>query len=357
MGKITAYKQSRVEQRSFILAEFQKGCKTGKDLHKKLAKKFKNDPELVSLKSLYMWLARFKMGDFECEDKPRSGRPPTSEDKRIDEVLARDPYVSITDLYCELDLARHSTKAAMMRCGLMNVNLMWVPKVIVEEHRNIRIEHASSMVRRQEEDPFLDRVVFEGEKYITYNKYKRHFKTKDAKKVLRPNEALIAKSGMKPHRIVLHLWWTQRGLIMYKLLGEDVRTKEFYIQELDELRQALEDRTQFLVEDKPWILYHNRNTFLSDESTEKIDSFGWEQMLHPSNCPDMSPTDYQVFQKFQFAFNTTLFTQLEEVEEFVFRYFDTRRSRFYQEAVSILPEKWHRIIETEGEYIGTNEKV
>lgn len=51
------------------------------------------------------------------------------------------------------------------------------------------------------------------------------------------------------------------------------------------------------------------------------------------------------------------FTQLEEVEEFVFKYFDSRRSRFFQEPVEILTEKWHRIIETEGEYIATNEKV
>lgn len=214
------------------------------------------------------------------------------------------------------------------------------------------------MIQQQEEDPFLDRIIFEGEKYITYNKYKQHFKTKDPKKVLRPNEAIIAKSGMKPHRIVLHLWWTQRGLIMYKLVGEHNRTKEVYLNELDELRVVLEEKTAFLRDEKkPWILYHNRDNYLCEEVHQKINEFGWEEMLHPKHCPDLSPTDYHVLQKFQFAFNTTLFTSLEEVEQFCFKYFDSRKSKFYQEPVKILSEKWHRVIETEGEYIGTNEKI
>lgn len=144
---------------------------------------------------------------------------------------------------------------------------------------------------------------------------------------------------------------------MFKLLGESDRNKEFYLAELDELRVQVEEKTAFLREDKPWILYHNRNTYLCDEVTEKVSGFGWEQMLHPENCPDISPTDYHVFQKFQFAFNTTLFTRLEEVQEFTYKYFNTRRSKFFMEPVNILAEKWHRIIETEGDYIGTNEKV
>lgn len=158
--------------------------------------------------------------------------------------------------------------------------------------------------------------------------------------------------------MVLHVWWTQRGgLIMSRLLGESERTKEVYLRELDDLRQSLEEKTCFLREDKPWILYHNRDTYLYDEVKDKVQAFGWEEMLHPKYCPDISPTDYHVFQKFQLAFNTTTFTQLEEVQEFVTKYFESKRSKFYQDALDVLTEKWHRVIETEGEYIATNEKM
>lgn len=98
MGKITAYKQSRVNQRHFILAEFKKGCESGRELHKKLLKKFKNENSLVSQKSIYMWLTRFKLGQFDVDDRPRSGRPLGAEDARISEAIERDPYVSVTDL-------------------------------------------------------------------------------------------------------------------------------------------------------------------------------------------------------------------------------------------------------------------
>lgn len=59
----------------------------------------------------------------------------------------------------------------------------WVPKEITPEHQKLRIDHSLYMIKRVEADPFLDRVIFEGEKYLTYNKYKKHFKTKDAKNV------------------------------------------------------------------------------------------------------------------------------------------------------------------------------
>lgn len=96
MGKLTAYKQCRVDQRHFILAEFKKGCESGRDLHKKLTKKYKKD--VVSQKSIYMWLTRFKLGQFDVDDRPRSGRPLGAEDTRISEAIERDPYVSVTDL-------------------------------------------------------------------------------------------------------------------------------------------------------------------------------------------------------------------------------------------------------------------
>lgn len=146
-------------------------------------------------------------------------------------------------------------------------------------------------------------------------------------------------------------------MIMYKLLDEEDRSTENYLCELDELRILLDEKAVLAQDDKPWILYHNSDTYFLDLVTQKVSGFGWEQLLHPKHSPDISPTDYQIFQKFQFAFNTTLFTSFEEVEEFTFRYFSTRRAKFFQEALDILPEKWHRIIETEGEYIATNEKV
>lgn len=185
MGKLTAYKQSRVDQRNFILTEFKKGCESGPELHQKLRKRFKNDPAvtLVSQKSIYLWLTRFKMGQFDVDDRPRSGRPVIAEEKPVLEAIEKDPYVSVADLCCDLDLPRNSTKACLARCGLMNVNIVWVPREMTPELRQTRINHCLQMLQRQESDPFLDRVVFEGEKYITYNKYKQYFKKKDAKNV------------------------------------------------------------------------------------------------------------------------------------------------------------------------------
>lgn len=145
---------------------------------------------------------------------------------------------------------------------------------------------------------------------------------------------------------------------MYKLLGEENRTQEYYLEALDELKAQVMDQTTNPVQpDKPWILFSNRNHFYCNRVKEKLIDFGWEHLMNPQNSPDIDPTVYHILQKFQLAFNTTTFTKLEEVENFTFKYFETRRSSFYEEPLEILPEKWHRIIETEGEYIATNEKL
>lgn len=231
---------------------------------------------------------------------------------------------------------------------------MWVQKEPSEELLNSRIEFCRILIERLEEDSFLDRVIFEGERTITYNKYKQHFKTKNAKNVLKPTEELIAKSGLKPHKIVLHLWWTRQGLITYKLVGPNMLSNEFYLQELDEVHKEVENNC-FCSEELPFILYHNSDEYLSREVNRRVHAFGWEQMVHPHQCPDISPTDYMVLAKFQQAFNTTIYTQLDQVQDFVYKYFDTRKGKFYADAVDIWPEKWHRIIETEGKYIATND--
>lgn len=184
MPKITEYKKSCVEQRQFMLKEFKSGCKSGREMYQKLLDAFKDqETPPTSIKSVYFWLKRFKAGQFDVDDRPRCGRPQNLDDTRIFEAIGRDPLISTTDLYLELNIKRNAIRATLQRAGLVNVNIMWVPAEISPEQRQERIDLSAELVQRHESDPFLGRVIFEGEKFITYNKYKRHFKTKNAKKV------------------------------------------------------------------------------------------------------------------------------------------------------------------------------
>lgn len=349
--KYDSKKELRKMQREYMLEWYEKGVTKGPALKAKVEKRFK---EKISVSTIKIWVNRFKDGEYDTEDRKRTGRPQKPCDHRILEAIERDPYISVTDLYVELALPRGEVKRLINKSRLINVSVMWVPKVLPEEALSARINLCADLYQRSVRENFFDRVIFEGEKTITYNKYKTHFKTKNAQRVLKPTEELVAKSGLKPHKIVLHMWWSTRGVIMYKLIGENVLGRDLYLNELDELRAEVLDRG--FIKQTP-ILYNNSARYLDETVNAKIASFGWEQIVHPKYAPDLSPTDYQILAKLQYAFNTTLFTQLQEVEEFLYRYFENKPPKFYQEAVQIWPEKWHRVIETEGQYIPTNEKL
>lgn len=246
----------------------------------------------------------------------------------------------------------------IIRAGLCNVSNMWVPKDASEEILSTRIELCAALTERHKNDPpFLDRIIFEGEKFIYYNKYKQHFKHRNVKKKLVATEAMIARSGLKPHKIVLHLWWTRRGVVMYKLIGDNMRSRDHYEREIDELKAELEDNPSIVGSDGGGpILYHNSDRYLDEEINAKIANYGWEQVIHPKLCPDLTPTDYKILQNFQYTYNCTLFSQLEQVEEFVFKYFESKNVKFFQDAIDSWPMRWSRVISTGGEYIATNEK-
>lgn len=118
----TAYKQSREEQRTFALAEYKKGCRSGKELFQKLTKKYKSNEYQAAEKTLYLWIKQMKEGTFDVQEKRRCGRPKTIGDRRVLEAIERDPYISVTDLYCEFDIPRSVTRLAVNRGGLINVN-------------------------------------------------------------------------------------------------------------------------------------------------------------------------------------------------------------------------------------------
>lgn len=121
--------------------------------------------------------------------------------------------------------------------------------------------------------------------------------------MLRPTK----NADLTPKRAILHVFWTYQGVVTHKLFKEEENTKENYLNELNEVQLVLREKTEFLREDKPWIFQHNCGRFdRYEEVAERLQTFGWEQKHMPEHSPDISPTDYHVFQKLQMGVNTTV---------------------------------------------------
>ena len=65
-------------------------------------------PDAVSHSTSKYWFSRFREGDFNLEDKPRSGRPSTLDIQRLHTLINTDPTQTTRNLAEQLDTS-HST--------------------------------------------------------------------------------------------------------------------------------------------------------------------------------------------------------------------------------------------------------
>ena len=94
----------------------------------------------------------------------------------------------------------------------------------------------SSLLLRNKNDPFLDRVVTCDEKWVLYDNRRRSTQWLDADEVPRH----VTKPKLHQKKVMLTVWWSATGLIHYSFLnaGETI-TAEKYCQQMDEMHQKL----------------------------------------------------------------------------------------------------------------------
>lgn len=301
------------------------------------------------------WVAKFRCGKYAIKDKQKTGRKAIVHPDIIKKIVDGNPCINVTELYVEFNIGRTTVKDYLVQADLTNVNKMWVPKNLSAESLEIRLESCKTLLSRFESDPFLDRVVFEGEKVIYYNIYRKN-KNKNKEPVIVPDEKTVATTGMKPFKIVLQFWWDREGVIFYKFIGDTELKETEYLSHLDQLQAELFEKRPYIDQSR-LILHHSASFHIADKAAEKIASFGWSQLIQPRHSPDFSPTNYCLIQYFMYSIHLQFYTRLEEVELFVFNFFDSRKPRFFSDGVDNLPARWREIISRNGGYIETNEKI
>ncbi len=145
---------------------------SGAEIYRRLCAVYGN-ANVMKCRSVYEWVARFKEGCTNTHDEPREGRPRASiNDETINIVrslLADDWHLTVTDIHHEI--ATQFSYAAICRTSIhtilskqlemTKVSARWVPRMLTEEHRQHRVQSASSFLARYEAegDAFLDRIV------------------------------------------------------------------------------------------------------------------------------------------------------------------------------------------------------
>ena len=64
----------------------------------------------------------------------------------------------------------------------------------------------------------------------------------------------------------------------------------------------------------------------------------------------LAPRDYHLFRSMQHALENTHFHNYSEVENWVAKWIDSKDRPFFRRGIQLLPEKWQKVIASEGKY-------
>ena len=102
------------------------------------------------------WFARFRSGDFDLKDAPRSGRPTEVDDDKIKAMVENNRRNTTQKVAEKLDISHTCVERHLKQLGYVNKLDIWVPHKLNEIQLSKRISICNLLLKRNETDPFLN---------------------------------------------------------------------------------------------------------------------------------------------------------------------------------------------------------
>lgn len=332
--------------RHCILYEFQQG-KNATEACRNLVKIF--GKQAISNRTCRRWFEKFKAGNFSLCDRSRSGRPSQIDDDIVMTLIEKDPFLTSSEIAQQLNSKQQTISDHIRKLGLVYKYSRWVPHEMSEKNLHDRIVICTSLLARNRNEPFLDRLITGDEKWITYENIVRKRGYSAPGKHVPP----ISKPSFSLKKRMLCIWWDVKGPIHYKLLKPNEKIdSQLYCRQLDDLNEALIKMRPALVNRKQIILHHdNARPHAASGTRKKIAELGWEILSHPPYSPDLAPSDYHLFLSLQNFLNGKKFKDESDVRQVLLEFFALKSESFYKKGIYKLPSRWEQVIKNDGNFI------
>lgn len=302
--------------RHILLFYYRKG-KNAVQARKKLSDVYGED--VLTARQCQNWFAKFRSGKFDVEDAPRSGRPVEVDEDKIKALIDANRRITTREISKRLKLSNSTVHDHLKRLGLISKLDIWVPHVLTERNLCRRVDVCDMLLKRQENDPFLKRIITGDEKWVVYNnvKRKRSWSKKDE-----PAQS-TSKADIHQKKVMLSVWWDFKGIVSFELLPDNTTiNSEVYCHQLDKLNDSLKQKRPELINRKG-VVFHQDNArpHTSLVTRQKLLQLGWDILPHPPYSPDLAPSDYYLFRSLQNFLDGKIFTTNEEVKNHLDQFF------------------------------------
>lgn len=321
--------------------------KSAAESHRMLVEAYADNAPSIS--TCEKWYQRFKSGDFDTEDKERSGQPKKFEDVELEALLEEDSSQTQEELAISLNVTQAAISKRLKALGFVQKFAHWVPHDLKPRDIERRLLTCELLLERQKRKGFLHRIVTGDEKWIHYENPKR-------KKVyVKPGQPGPSQPKEDIHgmKVMLCIWWDMKGVVYFELLKpNETITGERYRLQLMRLSRALkEKRPEYEQRHDKIILQHdNARPHIAQPVKTYLETLKWDVLPHPPYSPDIAPTDYHLFRSMTHDLADTRFNSYEDIKNWIRSWIASKDEEFFRSGIRMLPELWANVVASDGQY-------
>ncbi|KFM73857.1 Histone-lysine N-methyltransferase SETMAR, partial [Stegodyphus mimosarum] len=165
------------------------------------------------------WFAKFRSGDFSLKDKKRFARSVEVDADLIRAIIDSDRHSTTREIAEKFHVSHTCIENHLKQLGYVQTLDTWVPHELKETHLTRRINGCDLLKKRNENDPFLKRLITGDEKWVNYNNIERK------RSWSRPGEPTrtTSKADIHQKKVLLSVWWDYEGIAYFELLPPNER--------------------------------------------------------------------------------------------------------------------------------------
>lgn len=309
----------------------------------------------VTVRTCQRWVQQFEEGNFELDDRERSGRPSLGAelDDAIQDYLKTFPRASSVEIATAMNVSQSTLWEHMKKIGLTNLACRWVPHELSAGNKETRIRICNELLVKYGTNNFLPRLITVDETWIVWRNEGTYKQTKCWAGGDIPRVRNVSAS-ITPDKTMAIFFWDSKGIIHWKLLQQgQTMTSEVYCELLDELKHSIEVKRRRSLDSANHgihLLQDNARPHTSRVTTEKFRDLKLPCIPHPPYSPDLSPSDYYLFSSMKSYFSGNKFSNRNDVAASVNQWIDSKDENFFATGINMLPTRWRKCVEADGDY-------
>uniref|UniRef100_A0A1Q3EUR0 Putative transposase n=1 Tax=Culex tarsalis TaxID=7177 RepID=A0A1Q3EUR0_CULTA len=283
----------------------------------------------VSSSTVDAWYVKFMQGDFMFNDAVQAN---------IQQLIDENATISLQELSEQVEVDLNTVRLRTGLTGLMQKNGRWVPQELHVSQLKNRLNFCRALLARYKDSTALDDMILCSERWVYYGNSGHHF--------------IRATKDSTVKKVLLCVWWDQRGLIFHELLEpQQAAARDRYQAQFTRFTKAMQS-ARLKVPRQVCFQYGVTDPAARQELKTILSGIGWEMLRHPVHSPDIDPTDYHVFQLMQYGFQNLYFANVGQLYEWVAKVCKEQAPNFFLRGIRMLLQRWKKVVELKGDYCG-----